>query len=141
MHEFAQSKGKIVFFEKHEDGLHLGSLAGVFLGVVAGLLAIRGYVIDSPTGASITQLGYEAFLAGLGLKGIAEAAGGTVVPSPPSPSNLPQPPGSPTGPWGTAGEHLTITELTLNLSPEFAHHIFRGALHLPHAYRTLLSQN
>ena len=95
VHEFAQSKGKIVFFQKHEDGVYLGSLAGVFLGAVAGLLAIRGYVIGSPTGISMTQVSYEGFLAGLALKGVAEAAGGTTVPSPPAPPPPPGPPSTP----------------------------------------------
>lgn len=92
VHEFAQSKGQILFFQKHEDGVYLGSLAGVFLGAVAGLLAIRGYVIDSAASFTMTQVSYEGFLAGLALKGVAEAAGGTVVPSTPTPPAPPSPP-------------------------------------------------
>jgi hypothetical protein len=98
VHEFAQSKGKIVFFQRHEDGVYLGSVAGIFLGAVAALLAIRGYVIDSPPGVSLTQLSYEGFLAGLALKGITEAAGGTTVlatPPPPAPLPPPAPPSRP----------------------------------------------
>jgi hypothetical protein len=93
VHEFAQSGGKIVFFQKYEDGVYLGSLAGMFLGAVAGLLAIRGFVTGSLTDASMTQISYEGFVAGLALKGVAEAAGGTMVPaSQPPPAPPPPPP-------------------------------------------------
>ncbi len=92
VHEFAQSRGKIVFFQKNEDGVYLGSLAGVFLGAVAGLLAIRGFVTGGLTDASMTQISYEGFLAGLALKGVAEAAGGTVVPARQPPPAPPPPP-------------------------------------------------
>jgi hypothetical protein len=90
VHEFAQSGGRIVFFQQNRDGLYLGSLAGVVLGAVAGILVIRGHLIGSDPGAaplgSVTQLSYECFFAGLALKGVSEAASGTVVPpaSPPS---------------------------------------------------------
>ena len=90
VHEFVQSGGKIVFFQQHRDGLYLGSLAGVILGAVAGILMIRGHLIagapsDAPLG-SITQLSYESFFAGLALKGVSEAAAGNPVPpTPPTP--------------------------------------------------------
>ena len=84
VHEIAQSGGRIAFFAKNEDGLYLGTLAGVVLGGVAGILVIRGYLIASATGAALsistTQLAYEVFTAGLALKGVVEAAGGTAVP-------------------------------------------------------------
>jgi len=83
-HEIAQSGGKIAFFEKHEDGLYLGTLAGVALGAVAGILVVRGYLVPAPQGTtasfSLAQVSYEVFTAGLALKGVVEAAGGSVVP-------------------------------------------------------------
>jgi hypothetical protein len=49
----------------------------VFLGAVAGILVIRGYLTEdtATTNATFVQMSYEAFLAGLALKGVAEAAG------------------------------------------------------------------
>lgn len=97
-HEFAQSGGKIFFFRKERDGLYFGSLAGMVLGIVAGLLVSRSYV-DPPAPPTAAQpqveslippdaaprsigigLSLEIFFAALGLKGVAEAAGGTVAP-------------------------------------------------------------
>lgn len=77
VHEIVQSKGKILFFERHTDGLYLGTIAGVFLGAVAGILVIRGYLTGdtAPTDSTFVQMSYEAFSAGLALKGVAEAAG------------------------------------------------------------------
>jgi len=77
VHDIAQSRGKLLFFERHKDGLYLGTIAGVFLGAVAGILVIRGYLTgDTPTtSATFVDMSYEAFLAGLALKGVAEAAG------------------------------------------------------------------
>ena len=89
-HEFVQSRGKILFFKRAEDGIYLGTIAGVVLGAVAGLLAVQGILIHSapPAGAQTPlpvpptdaiQLIYTSFLAGLALKGVAEAAGGQPV--------------------------------------------------------------
>jgi hypothetical protein len=83
-HEIAQSGGKIMFFEREEDGMYLGSLAGAVLGAVAGILVVRGHLIESATGSTLsvswTQLSYEVYTAGLALKGVVEAAGGNAVP-------------------------------------------------------------
>ena len=46
-HEIAQSGGKIMFFKREEDGMYLGSLAGAVLGAVAGILVVRGHLVDS----------------------------------------------------------------------------------------------
>ena len=94
-HEFAQSGGKILFFQRKVDGFHLGSLAGMILGAVAGLLAVRGLVLTPNAVAPTGQTGplaiiFEVFFAGLALKGVAEAAGGQAVPSVPTPSNASQ---------------------------------------------------
>jgi hypothetical protein len=77
VHDIAQSRGKLLFFERHSDGLYLGTIAGVFLGAVAGILVIRGYLTGdtTTTNATFVNMSYEAFLAGLALKGVAEAAG------------------------------------------------------------------
>ena len=83
VHEIAQSGGKILFFQTHEDGMYLGSLAGMVLGAVAGLLVIRGQLGSGAAGAvapaNYAQLTYEIFISGLALKGITEAAGGKPV--------------------------------------------------------------
>jgi len=82
-HEIAQSGGKIAFFQRYQDGFYLGSVAGMVLGAVAGLLVVRG--LDAGLAGSgattTTQLAYDAFIAGLALKGVTEAAGGTAVKS------------------------------------------------------------
>ncbi len=84
VHEIAQSGGKIMFFQRHKDGMYLGSLAGIVLGAVAGILVIRGHLIASAGGVALEvskiQLTYEIFMAGLALKGVTEAAGGNAVP-------------------------------------------------------------
>ena len=84
VHEIAQSGGKIMFFERHQDGMYLGSLAGMVLGAVAGLLVVRGHLISGGAGAAASvnnvQLTYEIFISGLALKGVTEAAGGRPVP-------------------------------------------------------------
>jgi hypothetical protein len=85
-HEIAQSGGKILFFERRLDGFYIGSLGGVILGAVAGLLAARGFIVNPSTVAAGAQPGplpliFEMFFAGLALKGITEAAGGQAVAS------------------------------------------------------------
>lgn len=94
-HEIAQSGGKILFFQRKLDGFYLGSLAGVILGAVAGLLAARGMIVNPDVAKVGAQPGpipliFEVFFAGLALKGVAEAAGGQAV-SPPAPTlpNIP----------------------------------------------------
>ena len=42
LHEFVQSKGKILFIERKDDGLYLGSISGLILGLVAGILIYGG---------------------------------------------------------------------------------------------------
>jgi hypothetical protein len=77
VHEFAQSQGKILFFEKHSDGLYMGSITGMVLGAVAGALAVQGSVVGSARDSIDPHLvGYQGFFAGLALKGITEAATG-----------------------------------------------------------------
>lgn len=86
-HEVAQSRGTILLVERRTDGIYLGAIAGVILGAVAGLLASKGLLISTTPG--VIQLIYEAFIAGLALKGVREAAGGqalTPVPTVPPPT-------------------------------------------------------
>lgn len=78
-HEIAQSGGKILFFERRADGFYIGSLAGIVLGAVAGILSARLLFTDPHPTMSAAQLTYETFLAGLALKGVVEAAGGQAV--------------------------------------------------------------
>jgi hypothetical protein len=81
VHELAQSGGKIMFFESRKDGLYIGSLAGLVLGGVAAILVVRGVLVPDLaaklTDSGYVNLAYEAFMAGLGLKGIVEATAGT----------------------------------------------------------------
>jgi hypothetical protein len=112
VHEFGQSKGKLLFFRREADGIYLGALAGMLMGMVAGVLAVQGLfsqqaplnnqtpgaAIGAPTvGQQNPQTGqqnpqtpvpqrplavdafYTAVLAGLALKGFAEAVGGQPV--------------------------------------------------------------
>lgn len=81
VHEMAQSGGKILFFERKADGFYLGAVAGGVLGAIAGLMTIRGLLVDggAPTGGA-TALVYEALIAGIALKGVTEAAGGQAMP-------------------------------------------------------------
>lgn len=81
VHEIAQSGGTILRFERKADGFYIGAMAGAVLGAIAGLMTIRGILVD---GAAVqpkaVQLAYEALLAGIALKGVTEAAGGAPVP-------------------------------------------------------------
>jgi hypothetical protein len=83
-----QTGGKIMFVQKRDDGVYLGSIAGMALGTVAHVLVVRSE-LPAVTGIAATdetmvKLTYEIFLAGLALKGVSEAAGGnTVSPTPP----------------------------------------------------------
>ncbi len=84
LHEFAQSGGKILFFKKGEDGFYLGSVAGMVLGIIAAILMIKGRlsVLENPSmDVDVYDLSIDFFLAGLGLKGVAEAASGHFVQS------------------------------------------------------------
>lgn len=104
VHEFGQSGGKLLFFKRAEDGVYLGALAGMFMGMVVGALAVQGLFTQQPLAGNQTQPSaavgtpsagqptqqpapaprqplaveafYTAFLAGLALKGFAEAVGG-----------------------------------------------------------------
>ncbi len=87
VHEFFQSGGKILFFKPADDGVYLGSVAGMILGAVAGILYVRGELgnLTNPaTDVNQQQLAIDLFLAGLGLKGVAEAAAGHQVTGKPS---------------------------------------------------------
>lgn len=73
-HEIAQSSGQIVLPRTQTDKsnsnpeLYLGTLSGLFLGAVAGILIL------SATQQSGLPLGLTGFTAGLALKGVSEAA-------------------------------------------------------------------
>jgi hypothetical protein len=84
MHELAQSGGKVLFFTKKDDGLYLGGVAGMLLGGVTGLIAAHGMAATPSVPGAIPfmqydNLAYESFMAGMGLKGLVEAAAGTPV--------------------------------------------------------------
>lgn len=93
LHEFVQSKGKVLFIQQMEDGLYLGSISGLILGMVAGMLVYAGTVSPNILTGTTTNLNstattqivpsvsqgmqfllFESMLAGLALKGVSEAA-------------------------------------------------------------------
>ena len=78
MHELAQSGGKVLFFEKKDDGVYLGSVSGMMLGGISGMIAAHAIPVPQ-AGPEFQNLAYETFMAGLGLKGLAEAAAGNAV--------------------------------------------------------------
>jgi hypothetical protein len=70
VHEVARSNGRFVLPKADHDTYYLGGLFGLISGGVAGLLLAQGF-----TGEHVTRsLLVETFLAGLALKGFAEAA-------------------------------------------------------------------
>lgn len=93
-HEFIQSQGKVLFITRKDDGLYLGSISGLMLGMVAGMLvfggattgiipspsvtntmfASFGFVQSSSGSPQLVFLLFQAFIAGLALKGVSEAA-------------------------------------------------------------------
>lgn len=80
MHELAQSGGKILFFTKKDDGVYLGSVSGIMLGGITGVIAVHAMPLpDTGQPAFYQNLAYETFMAGLGLKGLVEAAAGNSV--------------------------------------------------------------
>lgn len=95
LHEFVQSRGKILFLKNQEDGLYLGSITGLILGIVAGILVYGGTInitastqntainatlnsiqIVKPSALFLQSLLFQSLIAGLGLKGVTEAATG-----------------------------------------------------------------
>ncbi len=74
VHEFAQSKGKILYIQSYKDGLYLGSISGIILGAVAGVLLLQNLITGETTGTTnLAKASFDAFVAGLALKGIVEA--------------------------------------------------------------------
>ena len=61
VHEFVQSGGKILFIKKQDDGFYLGSISGMFLGSVAGVLVIKGQLMGLET-SNINGLAIDVFL-------------------------------------------------------------------------------
>jgi uncharacterized protein DUF4257 len=73
LHEIVQSGGSVAYPQQKQDGFYLGSISGLVLGAIAGLLAVQ--TID-PSAQVTTTFVSQMFFAGLALKGVAEAAGG-----------------------------------------------------------------
>ncbi len=73
VHEIVQSGGSVAYPQPKQDGFYLGSVSGLIFGAIAGVLVVQGL---PATAVVDTALLSETFLAGLGLKGVAEAAGG-----------------------------------------------------------------
>ena len=100
VHEFGQSGGKLLFFKRAEDGIFLGALAGMFMGMVAGALSVQGLFSQAPAPVTAqrplaVEAFYTAFLAGLALKGFAEAVGGARPTDTSRPLDLPTQPTPP----------------------------------------------
>jgi hypothetical protein len=84
LHEFVQSKGKILFIERKDDGLYLGSISGLILGLVAGILIYGGTTYNIiPSTPSPDQV-----VGSMSLHGIAEYSPIQQGPSPQSNNNL-----------------------------------------------------
>jgi hypothetical protein len=67
IHDIAKNKGIITLPKRINNELYLGSLLGILLGAVCGLLAI-------PTaGAGTEKVASVAFFSGIGFKGLGEA--------------------------------------------------------------------
>ncbi|MBI4429287.1 MAG: hypothetical protein HY562_09230 [Ignavibacteriales bacterium] len=82
IHEFAQSGGKVLYIVSAKDGFYLGTVSGMVLGAVAGLLVLKGQLVllENPaTDVNVYEVTLNVFFAGLGLKGVAEAATGERV--------------------------------------------------------------
>lgn len=109
IHEFAQSGGRLLLTKREADGIYLGALMGMLLGILAGVLAVQSLFVQpstssntppsppsmsagsttatqpgntqpaAPTSPIAIQALYTALLAGLSLKGVAEAATGQSV--------------------------------------------------------------
>lgn len=84
IHELAQSKGKILFIKKYDDGVYLGSISGIILGLVAGILMLQNQITSDQTieTAKLTKATFDAFIAGLALKGVVDATSSEPVPQP-----------------------------------------------------------
>ncbi len=81
-----QSQGRVQLPKRNQDGIYFGSLTGAVQGAVAGILWVRGEIVGAAT-ASIPLLNsfaIEAFITGLALKGLPEAAGTIQVAEPPA---------------------------------------------------------
>jgi hypothetical protein len=79
LHEFLQSKGTVLFIQQKPDGLYLGSVAGFIFGMISGVFIIQANIStfpNSPSTQDVTRIFFEAFLAGLALKGASDAAAG-----------------------------------------------------------------
>jgi len=83
VHELAQSKGKMLFIKKYDDGVYLGSISGIILGIVAGILLLQNQITSDQTieTAKLAKATFDAFIAGLALKGVVEATSSEPVPT------------------------------------------------------------
>ena len=73
VHEIVQSGGSVAYPQAKPDGLYLGSVSGLIFGVIAGMLVVQGLPATATVDIPLLS---QTFFAGLGLKGVAEAAGG-----------------------------------------------------------------
>ncbi len=79
-HEIVQSGGKVIVPKTVEKDLNLGTLVGVVLGVMSGLIALRGQDLTVVTSSSMINIAYTAAIGGFGFKAL-----GDVDPKPQSP--------------------------------------------------------
>jgi hypothetical protein len=70
VHEIFQSGGQFAMPQKKDDAWYLGSLAGLLFGALAGIILSQSVKPSSDPTTFVIQ----AFLAGVALKGVAEAA-------------------------------------------------------------------
>jgi len=71
----------ILWVQKKDDGVYLGSITGLILGLIAAIFVLEGNPAalspTPPTQQELISLFFESFAAGLALKGVAEATTGT----------------------------------------------------------------
>ncbi|MBI2078625.1 MAG: hypothetical protein HYT80_09710 [Euryarchaeota archaeon] len=78
-HELIQSRGKLLFFRRAKDGLQLGSVSSLAMGAIAGGLAVNTLLAPGSYAAALPrEIAFQAFTAGLALKGLAGAATGAI---------------------------------------------------------------
>ncbi len=72
-HELFQSGGTILFPEKKDDGLYIGSIVGLGLGALAGIITVKGYLLNPALAYNNYYVTIEILMSGLALKGVGEA--------------------------------------------------------------------
>lgn len=74
-HDIVASGGRITFVRRQRGGLELGTFSGAVLGLVSGFFIVGAAKVSAiPLPSEMANIASEAFLAGLALKGVGQAA-------------------------------------------------------------------